>query len=242
MKIIYAFCLIFIVLKTSILAQNKPIHQIGLLSGLTYEAIKSDAYSPLILSGISLPATLFYQKIKDNRRYKFEIGAMSIHPSEKFNTSIDDTNGHLSFEWLKAANRWQNIQFHFGFIGLFEGSHRYNITRKLGNNNEAAELSLTLNAVVMAEWFQNNHRLTAQLNYAVIGYQSAILYALTFADKRVLTPANLFQINGSVRYNKPISSHFNFIAGYQFYLYRSDTPQYLGILKHHFELGTAFVF
>jgi hypothetical protein len=242
MKINYYVFFIFTLFQTAVFAQTAPVKQVGLVTGLTYEAIKSDAYSPRILSGIKPPLSIAFQILKNKSRHTFELGILSIQPKEAANTSVEDINGHLSYEWLKRVYEWKNIQFYGGVSGSITGSHRQNITRKLPNNNEAFEESTTLNAAILAEYIQSGNRLTAQLNYSVFGYQFGTLYDYAFMGKRILTPFNLLQINGLIRLNAPISKHFNFITGYRFYLYRSGTPQYLGILKHQIEVGTAFVF
>ena len=225
-----------------VFAQNATVKQIGFTTGLTYNAIKSDAYSPRILSGVGVPLELFFQRIKDNIRYSISTGFLSSNPSEASNTSIKNVSGHISFEYFKKAKNWDKISFFYGVSAIFIGSNRQLIVPNLGNNNQSYELATTLDAAIMAEYFDGKNRLTSQLNYALLGYQTGTLYSYAYYDDRILSPANVVQLTGSIRLLTPISKHFNFRTGYLFYLYRSPTPQYLGILKHQMELALCYQF
>ncbi len=236
---------LFLLLPTLFFAQTKSIYQIGLSTGFTNAAIKSDAYSPLILSGYSAPFSLHFQKIKDQTRHVVEVGFLSVQPSEKFNTSIVETGGHLSYEWLKSYNSLFNstkFRFYYGFSALFAGSQRRVFVPNLPNNNNAFDGSLTLNAALMSEYYDGQNRLTMQVNYALLGYQYGSLYDYAFVGRRFLSPQNVFQMSSFLRYASPISAHINIRMGYLFYLYRSATPQYLGVLRHQIELGLQYQF
>jgi hypothetical protein len=241
MKKLYFFAL-FAVAQPLLFAQNTSIHQIGLTTGLTNKTIKSEAYSSRTLSGIGVPVGLFFQKIKECNRHTIEVGFLSANPSESYKTSVKDVTGHISYEYLKSAYNWHNIHFYYGFSALANGGQRQHITRNLGNNNTAFEGNWTLNGAIMAEYQRGAKRLTGQINYSLFGYQYGTLYSFAFIDTRFLTPSNLTQFTGSLRYLTPISPHFNVRLGYLFYLYRSSTPQYLGLLKHQFDLALCYQF
>jgi hypothetical protein len=232
--------LLFAAISSFLFAQNTSVRQIGFATGLAYKAVKSEAYSSRILSGIGVPVELFYQKINERSRHTVGVGFLSVKPSESYNTSTEDMSGQINYEWLKQAYNWRKINFYYGFTGSASGGYRQYITRKLGNNNEAFEGNLTLNAAIMAEYQQDGKRLTGQINYALIGYQFATLYSFAFTDTRILTPSNVTQISGSLRYLTPVSKHLNIRTGYLFSLYRSPTPQYLGLLQHQFELAVCY--
>jgi hypothetical protein len=232
--------LLFATIPSLIIAQNTSICQIGFATGFAYKAVKSEAYSSRILSGIGLPIELFYQKINERSRHTVGVGFLSAKPSESYNTSAEDMSGQINYEWLKRAYNWRKIDFYYGFNALASGAYRQYVTPNIGNNNSAFEGNLTLNAAIMAEYEQDEKRFTGQLNYTLIGYQFATLYSFAFTDTRVLTPSNLTQISGSLRYLTPVSKHLNLRTGYLFSLYRSPTPQYLGLLKHQFELAVCY--
>jgi hypothetical protein len=239
MKKYYLF-LTFCVFQSILFAQNKSIHQIGFTTGLAYRAIKAEAYSSGILSGAGVPVGLFYQRINERSRHTIDVSALSTTPNEKFNTSAKGFSGRLSYDYLKSAYNWQNIRFYYGFSTLLNGGYRKYTTRNVPNNNSAAEGNLTLDAAIMAEYEQDGNRLTGQINYSLLGGQYATLYAFAFIDTRLLTPLNLTQINGSLRYLAPVTKHFNFRTSYLFYLYHSSTPQYLGVLEHQLELAICY--
>jgi hypothetical protein len=233
-------CLFFCIIQSILFAQNTSFRQIGFATGLAYKAVKSDAYSSRILSGVGVPLGLFYQTINERNRHTIDIGFFSAKPSESDRTSAGDMDGHISYDYLKLAYNWRNMRFYGGFSALANGGFRQYTTRNLPNNNIAFEGNLTLDAAIMAEYKQGENRLTGQINYALLGYQYAALYTFAYRDTRILTPLNLTQITVLLRYLSPISKHINFRTGYVFSLYQTPTPQYLGLLKHQLELAICY--
>jgi hypothetical protein len=229
---------------TSLWAQQQSNKQIGLGTGLSYYAEKSELYSPVTHKGSSAPMQLFFRfnGQKDRHHIQLQYSSLDLNsPSTGFVPQKRII--YLQYAYHRKFASANNKFNFFGGIVLNSAGERHNVSGNINaaGNDSYDEFNSSLCPSVLGETSLGKDILTVQCWVSLLTYTVEPGYAEGLPYKANWMGINSYSKIGSrISYTTSISHRFDIRGDYQFEFCRSVKYEPVTSLNHQVIISLVY--
>lgn len=255
MKKLY-FLLILMTIVVKINAQTvsdnpakKATHSLSLGVGFSSMALKNEAVSPLIFSGVGVPIRLTYRRESATSKQYYELLYQAQNLKSPFGLIVEEQGGHLLYGYLRKLRSYEKAAIYLGGEMHISGVYR---NMPVNLNNDFLTILNSINISSSINYKLNKHLFEAQLSLAVLGYNmrrgnnlsddigNGVTDAL-WGNARFETLPKYLNTAFRLTYFVPTNAqHFRWQFNYWGNYYGFTQQQYFGVLQH--QLTTSFTY
>lgn len=216
--------------------------QIGIGTGLSLNALKSELISPYTHKGNSAPLQLFFRSGTELSRHHVQLQYLaSVLKSSSAGLATDEEGGYLQYAYHMRVTRIKdNLILFGGAVVNAQGTKRTNLFRGNIGNNITGELIASLSPSLLAELSLKNDKLSAQLWFPIFAFLYQQSYALGPDDGYWLSLSNFTGFDWRVSYDKYLSERWNARLDYQFQFYRLSKFETLALLRNQVAISLVY--
>jgi hypothetical protein len=217
--------------------------QIGIGTGVYFNALKSELISPYTHKGSSVPIQLFFRSGKEVSRHHVQLQYYDLTLTSSSNgLSTTAVGGYLQYAYQRKIRHVCNtIIIYGGPLISVNASSRNNLlnNRPIGNN-KSGQLITSLNPSLLAELQIRGNLLTIQLwsPMFTLLYQQG--YALGPVESSWISLNKFGGIDSRISYDNCLSDRWNARFDYQFQFYRLTRYETLVSLSNQFLVSLVY--
>lgn len=233
-------------------AGTKAQSSLSLGLGLNVTSLRNETISPLIHSGLGVPASLAYRREAARTKQYVQLTFINHSLTSRFGNATDELRSGLGYTYLRRTNEWQRTNLYAGVEIATQFAIR---TNPFGANNISGESLNSANATALMDYVINRHKVEAQVAVSVVGYNirtrtNGYLGSATEGTFNGVISTGHWEslpafLNGYVRltYIAPTSSpHFGCRFDYTGSFNRFRQQQYLGIAQNQLTVSLIYRF
>lgn len=235
--------LIQLMLYACVLAQPIRSKQIGLGTGISFNALKSELISSYTHKGSSAPVQLFFRSGKEISRHHFQLQYYNLTLTSSSNgLSTTDEGGYLQYAYHRKVTRlWEKVTVYGGLLINAKGSSRNNFSANTSNgNNQSGELLTSLDPSVLMEYPVRKNLLAIQLWSPVLAFLYQRGYALGPEGGNWISFNKFGGLDCRMSYDKYLSDRWNARFDYQFQFYRITKLETLASLSNQIVVSLVY--
>lgn len=213
--------------------------QIGLGTGLSANALKSELVSPLAHRGISAPLQMYFRWGCDINRHHVQLQYLTSElASRGKGLKTHEQGGYLQYAYhRRAAKLRKNVTVFGGAVATAQGVRRENVFRDNVGNNTSGELIASLSPSVLVEVTFKNDKASAQVWSPVVAFAKQPSYALGPESAQGLGLGRLAGVDWRLSYDRWISKRWGARFDYQFQFYRLSVFERVVMLRSQFMIS-----
>jgi hypothetical protein len=230
-------------------ALSKPIKSLSLGIGISQTAMKNKTLSPLIFSGTGVPFYLTFRQERAGFKTYLQFSYQAQKLKSPFGLTSEEQGGHILNGYLRKIKAYEKSAIYLGAEIQISGVYR---NMPVNLNNDFLTVLNSLNLSGLMDYKLRKHHLEAQINLAVLGYNTrrgnnlsddignGVTDAL-WANARFETLPKY--VNAALRLTYFVPSNaqhvrwqFDYLSNY----YGFTQQQYFGVLQH--QLTTSFTY
>jgi hypothetical protein len=226
-------------------SQVAATKQIGLGTGISFNALKSELISPYTHKGSAAPIQLFFRSGKEISRHNVQLqyfGYKLNSASDGLSTS--DLRGYLQYTYHRRIKNFKNkVTLFGGAVFSGNGSLRDNWinSNRIPGNNQAGELTFSFSPSLLLERPVKRSCFSFQGWLAVLNLTLQPGYALSYPERtNWLSLGDYTEFNSRFSYSKYVSNRFDLRIDYQFSFSHLTNYETLGYVSNQVVTSLAY--
>jgi hypothetical protein len=230
-------------LRVDSFSQTLKTKQIGLGTGISFNALNSELISPYNHKGSSAPFQLFFRSGKEISRHHFQSQYYNLDLTSSSNgLSTADEGGYMQYAYHRKVKRlWDKVTIYGGLLINAKASSRNNPSSNASKaNNQSGELLASLNPSVLLEYPIRKNLLTIQFWSPVLTFLYQQGYALSPDGGNWVSLNKLGGLDCRISYDKFLSDRWSARFDYQFQFYRITKFETLSSLSNQLVVSLVY--